>query len=52
VLKKSVVDEFRDVLSASSIGKGCIRFAKPQQLDFEVLGRMLRRAAESKTAPC
>jgi uncharacterized protein YdhG (YjbR/CyaY superfamily) len=52
VLKKSVLDEFRDLLSASSIGKGCIRFAKPQQLDFEVLGRMLRRAAESKTAPC
>src|SRR5664279_4319229 len=52
VLKKDVVDEFRSLLSASSIGKGCIRFAKPQQLDFEVLGRMLRRAAESKAAPC
>lgn len=52
VLKKSVLDEFRDVLSASSIGKGCIRFARPEQMDFEVIGRLLRRNAESTSAPC
>src|SRR6266481_7894446 len=34
VLKKDVVDEFRSALSASIIGKGCIRFTKPDKIDF------------------
>jgi uncharacterized protein YdhG (YjbR/CyaY superfamily) len=52
VLKKDVVDEFRNVLSASSIGKGCIRFSSPGRMDFEVLKRLLRRTAKSESAPC
>src|SRR4051812_1742711 len=34
VLKKEVLDEFREALSAASIGKGCIRFKKPAAIDF------------------
>jgi uncharacterized protein YdhG (YjbR/CyaY superfamily) len=52
VLKKDVVDEFRSALSASDIGKGCIRFRRPDKIDFEVLTRLLRRTADSKSAPC
>jgi hypothetical protein len=52
VLKKRVVDEFRDVLSRASLGKGWIRFAKPERMDFVVLSQLLRRAAESTSAPC
>ena len=52
VLKKAVVDEFRDRLGASSIGKGCIRFTRPETIDFEVLQRLLRRNAESESVPC
>jgi uncharacterized protein YdhG (YjbR/CyaY superfamily) len=52
VLKKDVVDEFRSTLSASSIGKGCIRFRRPDKIDFEALTRLLRRNADSKSAPC
>jgi uncharacterized protein YdhG (YjbR/CyaY superfamily) len=52
VLKKDVLDEFRGALSASSIGTGCIRFSRPDKMDFEVLKRLLRRTAESKSAPC
>jgi uncharacterized protein YdhG (YjbR/CyaY superfamily) len=52
VLKKDVVDEFRSALSAASIGKGCIRFTKPDKIDFDVLKRLLRRTAGSKSAPC
>jgi uncharacterized protein YdhG (YjbR/CyaY superfamily) len=52
VLKKNVVDEFRGALSAASIGKGCIRFSKPERMDFEVLQRLLRRTAESAEEPC
>src|SRR5258708_598445 len=34
VMKKEVVDEFRGALSGASIGKGCIRFTKPDKIDF------------------
>jgi len=52
VLKKEVLDDFRSALPGSRIGKGCIRFAKPDRIDFEVLVQLLRRTAESKSAPC
>ena|SRR5581483_10441631 len=52
VMKKDVVDEFRGALPAASIGKGCIRFKKPAEMDFGVLEQLLRRTAESSEAPC
>jgi len=52
VMKKDVLDEFRGALSAASTGKGCIRFSKPDRMDFAVLQRLLRRNAESRTVPC
>jgi len=52
VMKKDVVDEFRSALSGASIGKGCIRFTKPDKIAFEVVQQLLRRTAESKSAPC
>jgi uncharacterized protein YdhG (YjbR/CyaY superfamily) len=52
VMKKEVVDEFRAALSTASIGKGCIRFTKPEKIDFDVIDRLLRRNAASTAAPC
>ena len=52
VLKKDVLDEFRDALSASSIGKGCVRFTRPDRIDFNVIERLLRRNADSQSSPC
>jgi len=52
VLKKDIVDQFREKLSASSIGKGCIRFGNPNNIDFEVVAELLRRSTSSKSAPC
>jgi uncharacterized protein YdhG (YjbR/CyaY superfamily) len=52
VLRKDVLDEFRDALGASSIGKGCVRFTKPGQIDFAVIEKLLERNAESKSAIC
>ena len=45
--KTAVVEDFRDKLSAASIGKSCIRFTSPDKMDFEALGKLLRRTAES-----
>jgi hypothetical protein len=48
VQKKGVLEDFRDKLSASSIGMSCIRFTNPDKIDFDVLKQLLRRAAKSK----
>jgi len=52
MLKKDVVDEFRSVLPAASIGKGCIRFKKPDAIDFDIVQKLLERNVESPTGPC
>jgi len=52
VLKKEVLDEFRGALPTAKIGKGCIRFSKPDKIDFEVVKQLIRRTAASKAAPC
>jgi uncharacterized protein YdhG (YjbR/CyaY superfamily) len=52
VMKKEVLDEFRGALPNAKIGKGCVRFAKPERIDFNVLGQVLSRTAKSKSAPC
>lgn len=52
VLKRDVLDEFRDTLGVSSIGKGCIRFTKPDKIEFDVVSRLLRKTAASKSMPC
>jgi uncharacterized protein YdhG (YjbR/CyaY superfamily) len=52
VMKQDVVDEFRNVLPASSIGKGCIRFSRPERMDFDVLRNLLHRTVESRHEPC
>ena len=52
VLKQDVLDQFRDTLGASSIGKGCVRFAKPEQIDYAVLEQVFRKTVESTSGPC
>ena len=52
VMKKDVVDAFRASLPAASIGKGCIRFKKPESIDWAIVEALLRRNAESSAAPC
>src|SRR5580700_5454935 len=42
-VKPIVVDEFRGLLGKASIGKSCIRFSKPEQIDFAVITELLRR---------
>ena len=52
VLKGAVVEEFRERLSAASIGKSCIRFTKPEHIDFGVITQLLVRTAKSKQVAC
>jgi uncharacterized protein YdhG (YjbR/CyaY superfamily) len=52
VLKKDVLDEFRVRLAGAKIGKGCVRFTKPERIDYEVLRELFQRNASSPAAPC
>ena len=51
-VKPSVVDEFRSELGAASIGKSCIRFSKPEQIDFDAIAKLLRRTGETPACSC
>lgn len=51
-MKPAVVDEFRGALGVASIGKSCIRFSKPEQIDFAVIARLLRRTEATPACSC
>ena len=52
VLKQAVVEGHRAALSGASIGKGCIRFSRPDKLDFTVIESLLVATRESEEAAC
>ena len=50
--KEDVVKEFREQLKGASFGKGCIRFTKPERIDFDVIEKLMRRTAQSAEEAC
>ena len=40
---EKVAGEFREALPQASCGKGCLRFKKPEHLDFPVIEQVIRR---------
>jgi uncharacterized protein YdhG (YjbR/CyaY superfamily) len=44
-----LVDRFRPQLSKLSVGKGCIRFKKLEELPLDVVGQLLSEAASRRT---
>jgi uncharacterized protein YdhG (YjbR/CyaY superfamily) len=50
VLKKDVIDKYRDELK--DCGKSCIRYRRPDQIDFEVVKKLLEGTASSDAAIC
>jgi uncharacterized protein YdhG (YjbR/CyaY superfamily) len=52
IAKQAVVDAYRGELAGLSVGKGCIRFPKPEQVDFAVITRLLRATRDSPEQPC
>ena len=52
VLKQDVVDAHRANLQGLKIGKGCIRFIKPNQIDFDVVRSLLAQTVSSAEQPC
>ena len=52
ILRRDVLDQYRDQFPASAIGKGCIRYRKPEQIDFEVVKQLLTGSFNSDGDIC
>jgi uncharacterized protein YdhG (YjbR/CyaY superfamily) len=52
VTRTDVMDAFRDVLVGLDVGKGCIRYRRPEQLDADVIRQVLRRTAATTGPVC
>jgi uncharacterized protein YdhG (YjbR/CyaY superfamily) len=45
---KAAIDEHKAALKGAKFGKGCIRYTKPEQLDFAVIRKVLLSTAKSR----
>jgi hypothetical protein len=54
ILRTDVMQAHRHLLKVKgvSLGKGCIRYSKPERIDFRVVKMMLTAAQESTGAIC
>lgn len=52
ILKQDVMEKYKDELKGVSIGKGCIRFTKPDKIDFDVVQKMLKETFKSDNIIC
>ncbi len=52
ILKQDVMEKYKGELKGISVGKGCIRFTKPEKIDFDVVQKMLKGTYRSKTTVC
>ncbi len=52
VMKKGVLDAHRAELGTVSLGKGCIRFQRPEQINWSLVESLLRESADSSESPC
>ncbi|MFZ2488354.1 MAG: DUF1801 domain-containing protein [Anaerolineae bacterium] len=54
ILKTDVMNSHRDLLNVRgvSLGKGCIRYSKPERIDFNVVEMLLKATTASAGAIC
>jgi uncharacterized protein YdhG (YjbR/CyaY superfamily) len=52
ILKTDVMEKYRDQLRGISVGKGCIRYTKPEKIDFTVVQKLLAGTYQSKNTIC
>jgi uncharacterized protein YdhG (YjbR/CyaY superfamily) len=52
VLKESVLHDLRPRLEGLTLGKGCIRYRRAEQVDWSVVEDLLRATADSSEEPC
>jgi uncharacterized protein YdhG (YjbR/CyaY superfamily) len=52
ILKQPVFDAHRIELAGLSLGKGCIRYRRPDQIDWDVVSRLLADTLASADVIC
>ena len=54
ILRTDVMKTHKDLLKGTGVshGKGCIRYSKPERIDFNVVASMLRATQESEGVVC
>ncbi len=52
ILKQEVLDAHRELLKGVSLGKGCIRYSRPNKIDFDVVQKMLIGTYQSESTIC
>lgn len=54
ILRTDVMKTHSDMLKIKgvSLGKGCIRYSKPEKIDFDVVEKMLKATVESTGEVC
>jgi uncharacterized protein YdhG (YjbR/CyaY superfamily) len=52
ILKEEVLNKYREELAHLNLGKGCIRYPKPQQIDFTVVAQLLVDSYQSDSEIC
>lgn len=52
IMKKPVLDKYRDQLTGLNVGKGCIRYSKPEKIDFTLVRQLLEENLHSDSDIC
>jgi hypothetical protein len=52
ILKEEVLNKHRHLLKGLNLGKGCIRYSKPEKIDFNVVEKLLRDSYLSESEIC
>ena len=54
ILRTDVMNTYKDLLKIKgvSLGKGCIRYSKPEKIDFNVVEKLLKATVESTGVVC
>jgi hypothetical protein len=52
ILKQPVLDAHRAELHGLSVGKGCVRFRRPDDVDWEVVSALLAETCTSRSGIC
>jgi uncharacterized protein YdhG (YjbR/CyaY superfamily) len=52
ILKKPALDKHRDKLAGLNVGKGCIRYTKPEKIDFDLVRVVLQESFQTDSEIC
>ncbi len=52
ILKEDILNKYRGDLSGLNVGKGCIRYSKPEKIDFNLVESLLIESRESDSPIC